>query len=233
MLWQLGLPLDDLDSVSNRPVAPADAEKIATLFVARISSRKPAAYLTQEAWLQGVPFYVDERAIVPRSLIAELTADGSIDPWLGEHTTRVLDLCTGNGSLAVLAAMAWPDIRVDASDLSADALAVARINVGRHGLQARITLHPGGGRQARGAALREGLAGNRIISVAGILNGTCNTASRMESHGLAGRVHVHESMYLALRGRHTFEHRGVIDVKGLGAMSTYFLLGRAPPEPHP
>jgi ribosomal protein L3 glutamine methyltransferase len=148
VLWQLGLPLDDLDSVSNRPVAPADAEKIATLFVARISSRKPAAYLTQEAWLQGVPFYVDERAIVPRSLIAELVADGSIDPWLGEHTTRVLDLCTGNGSLAVLAAMAWPDIRVDASDLSADALAVARINVDRHGLQERITLHQGDGLQA-------------------------------------------------------------------------------------
>lgn len=148
VLWQLGLPLDDLDSVSKRPVAPADAEKIATLFVARIGSRKPAAYLTQEAWLQGVPFYVDERAIVPRSLIAELVADGSVDPWLGEHTTRVLDLCTGNGSLAVLAAMAWPDIGVDASDLSADALAVARINVDRHGLKERITLHQGDGLRA-------------------------------------------------------------------------------------
>ena len=105
-----------------------------------ISSRKPAAYLTNEAWLQGVPFYVDERAIVPRSFIAEVLADGSIDAWLGEHTRRVLDLCTGNGSLAVLAAMAFPEVTVDAADISDDALAVARINVDQHGLQDRITL---------------------------------------------------------------------------------------------
>jgi len=140
VLWRLGLPLDDLDSVSNRPVAQADQGLIATLFEARIATRKPAAYLTQEAWLQGVPFYVDERAIVPRSFIAELLAEGDIDGWLGEHTQRVLDLCTGNGSLAVLAAMAYPDVRVDAADLSPDALEVARINVARHGLQERITL---------------------------------------------------------------------------------------------
>ena len=140
VLWSLKLPLDDLDSVANRPVTPAEQAQAATLFVARITSRRPAAYLTQEAWLQGVPFYVDERAIVPRSFIAELIADGSIDYWLGEHTRRVLDLCTGNGSLAVLAALTYPDVTVDASDLSADALAVARINVERHGLQPRVTL---------------------------------------------------------------------------------------------
>ena len=140
VLWSLKLPLDDLDSVANRPVTPAEQAQAATLFVARITSRRPAAYLTQEAWLQGVPFYVDERAIVPRSFIAELIADGSIDYWLGEHTRRVLDLCTGNGSLAVLAALTYPDVTVDASDLSADALAVARINVERHGLQQRVTL---------------------------------------------------------------------------------------------
>jgi ribosomal protein L3 glutamine methyltransferase len=140
VLWRLGLPLDDLDSVANRPVTPADQAQIATLLEARISTRKPAAYLTHEAWLQGVPFYVDERAIVPRSFIAELLADGTIDAWLGEHTKRVLDLCTGNGSLAVLAALAWPEVTVDGADLSADALAVARINVEKHGLQDRITL---------------------------------------------------------------------------------------------
>ena len=140
VLWSLKLPLDDLDSVANRLVTPAEQAQAATLFVARITSRRPAAYLTQEAWLQGVPFYVDERAIVPRSFIAELIADGSIDYWLGEHTRRVLDLCTGNGSLAVLAALTYPDVTVDASDLSADALAVARINVERHGLQPRVTL---------------------------------------------------------------------------------------------
>jgi ribosomal protein L3 glutamine methyltransferase len=92
-----------------------------------------------------VPFYVDERAIVPRSLIAEPLADGTLDAWLSDQTRRVLDLCTGNGSLAVLAALAWPDVEVDAADLSADALAVARINVERHGLQQRIGLHQGDG----------------------------------------------------------------------------------------
>lgn len=117
-----------------------EAAKVAALLQERIRTRKPAAYLTREAWLQGVPFYVDERAIVPRSFIAELLADGTIDAWLGEHTKRVLDLCTGNGSLAVLAALAWPEVTVDAADLSAEALAVALINVEKHGLQDRITL---------------------------------------------------------------------------------------------
>ena len=143
VLHALGLPLDtDLtdESWSNQPVAPSSQAQAATLLRARIDSRQPLAYLTREAWLQGVPFYVDQRAIVPRSLIAECLADGSIDPWLSEQTHRVLDLCTGNGSLAVLAALAWPDVQVDAADLSADALAVARTNVDRHGLQQRITL---------------------------------------------------------------------------------------------
>ena len=145
VLWRLGLPLDsDLgdrpDSVANKAVAPDELALVATLFDERIRTRKPAAYLTREAWLQGVPFYVDERAIVPRSFIAELLADGSIDDFLGEHTRRVLDLCTGNGSLAVLAAMAWPDVEVTGADISPDALAVARINVDQHGLQDRISL---------------------------------------------------------------------------------------------
>ncbi|ACM33350.1 50S ribosomal protein L3 N(5)-glutamine methyltransferase [[Acidovorax] ebreus] len=146
VLWRLGLPLDSVldegveGSVANRPVTPAHQALVATLFEERIATRKPAAYLTREAWLQGVPFYVDERAIVPRSFIAELLADGSIDDWLSDQTRHVLDLCTGNGSLAVLAAMAYPDVQVTGADLSPDALAVARINVERHGLQERITL---------------------------------------------------------------------------------------------
>lgn len=146
VLWRLGLALntpldaDDTDSQQNRPVTPAQLAQVATLFDERIATRKPAAYLTRQAWLQGVPFYVDERAIVPRSFIAELLADGSIDDFLGEHTRRVLDLCTGNGSLAVLAAMAWPDVEVTGADISPDALAVARINVDQHGLQDRISL---------------------------------------------------------------------------------------------
>ncbi|HAL39609.1 MAG TPA: 50S ribosomal protein L3 N(5)-glutamine methyltransferase [Polaromonas sp.] len=140
VLWQLGLPLDDLDSVANQPVTKADQAQVAMLLEARISSRKPAAYLTREAWLMGVPFYVDERVIIPRSFIAELLIEASIDPWLSEKTRRVLDLCTGNGSLAVLAAMTYPDVTVDAADISTDALAVARINVDRHHLADRITL---------------------------------------------------------------------------------------------
>ncbi len=145
VLWRLGLPLDTPlddgpDSQAGRPVAPADQALVATLFEERIATRKPAAYLTREAWLQGVPFYVDERAIVPRSFIAELLADASIDNWLGEHTRRVLDLCTGNGSLAVLAAMAWPEVQVDAADISTEALEVAAINVARHQLDARVRL---------------------------------------------------------------------------------------------
>ena len=143
VLHALGLRLDtdpDDETWSNQAMAPASQAQAATLLRARIDSRQPLAYLTREAWLQGVPFYVDQRAIVPRSLIAECLADGSIDPWLSEQTHRVLDLCTGNGSLAVLAALAWAEVQVDAADLSADALAVARTNVDRHGLQQRITL---------------------------------------------------------------------------------------------
>ncbi|HRM00932.1 MAG TPA: 50S ribosomal protein L3 N(5)-glutamine methyltransferase [Acidovorax sp.] len=141
VLWCLGLPLDtDLASMANQPVEPVDQARVATLFDKRIATRKPAAYLTQEAWLQGVPFYVDERAIVPRSFIAELLVDGGADEYLSDQTHRVLDLCTGNGSLAVLAAMAWPEVQVTGADISEGALAVARINVDKHGLQDRIAL---------------------------------------------------------------------------------------------
>ena len=145
VLWRLGHALDALDAVADLPVASAAEATVNTLIAQRISSRQPAAYLTGEAWLQGVPFTVDARVIVPRSLIAEPLADGSIDTWLAPQTLRILDLCTGNGSLAVLAAMAWPDVLVDAADLSTDALAVARININRHGLTDRITLHAGDG----------------------------------------------------------------------------------------
>ena len=144
-LWRLGLPLDALDEVADRPVDEADAARVEALVGERIVTRRPAAYLTGEAWLQGVPFTVDARVIVPRSLIAEPLADGTLDAWLGDRTHEVLDLCTGNGSLAVLAAMAWPEVHVDALDISADALAVAAINVERHGLGERIRLLQGDG----------------------------------------------------------------------------------------
>jgi ribosomal protein L3 glutamine methyltransferase len=156
VLWRLGLPLDALDAHAARAITPDESQQIEALLQQRIGTRKPAAYLTGEAWLQGVPFTVDERVIVPRSLIAELLADadgsGALDAWLAPHTRRVLDLCTGNGSLAVLAALAWPDVDVLATDLSADALAVAALNVNRHGLQQRIRLAQGDGWAAVDAA---------------------------------------------------------------------------------
>ena len=145
VLWRLGLPLDALDEHAARAVAPAEQAAADALVAQRMQTRRPAAYLTGEAWLQGVPFTVDERVIVPRSLIAEPLVDGVLDAWMPAPPRRVLDLCTGGGSLAVLAALAWPEARILATDLSADALAVARLNVERHGLAGRITLAQGDG----------------------------------------------------------------------------------------
>ena len=140
VLWRLGLPLDGLDEEAERELTATERAQVDALVDERIRTRRPAAYLTREAWLQGVPFYVDERVIVPRSFIAELIADGTIDAWLPEGSQRVLDLCTGNGSLAVLAALAYPDVQVDAADISPDALAVAAINIDKHALADRIRL---------------------------------------------------------------------------------------------
>ncbi len=149
VLWKLGLPLDsELDgaaSIADVPVIPQQQALVADLFASRIASRQPAAYLTQQAWLLGVPFYADPRAIVPRSLIAELLVGGELDYWLPPDSRCVLDLCTGGGSLAVLAALTWADMEVDATDLSADALAVAAINLDRHGLATRVRLLEGDG----------------------------------------------------------------------------------------
>ena len=144
VLWALGLPLDALEARANQELPVDEQAKAEALVTRRIDTRQPAAYLTREAWLQNVAFYIDERSIVPRSFIAELLADGegtgTLDAWLSDKTHAVLDLCTGNGSLAVIAAMAYPDIVVDASDISDDALAIARINVDKHDMSKRVTL---------------------------------------------------------------------------------------------
>jgi ribosomal protein L3 glutamine methyltransferase len=144
VLWALGMELDALETQAQKVLTAEQQAKAQALVTQRIETRRPAAYLTKEAWLQNVPFYVDERTIVPRSFIAELLADGEgtgqLDAWLSDKTHKVLDLCTGNGSLAVIAAMAYPEVTVDAADISDDALAVARINVDRHKLAKRITL---------------------------------------------------------------------------------------------
>ncbi len=169
VLWRLGLPLDSAldepehapESVAQRLITPLEQTQVAALVQERIASRKPAAYLTREAWLQGVPFYVDERAIVPRSLIAEVLVSGGLDPWLPDVPLQVLDLCTGNASLAVIAALAYPQMEVCASDISDDALAVAHINVERHGLQSRIALLCGDGLHA--PALQEHAAFDLIV----------------------------------------------------------------------
>ena len=149
VLWQLGLPLDtELNSTEGRVAEPVSTEQavlVAQLLQRRIETRQPAAYLTGEAWLQGVPFVADPRAIVPRSLIAELLVAGELDHWLAPGSTRVLDLCTGSASLAVLAAQTWPTMQIDAADISQDALAVAQLNVQRHALDRRIRLLQGDG----------------------------------------------------------------------------------------
>jgi ribosomal protein L3 glutamine methyltransferase len=145
VLWRLGLPLDALEANETVQLTIEQQQSIDVLLQQRISTRQPAAYLTGEAWLHGVPFDIDARSIVPRSLIAEPLLDGSLDAWCTQAPQRVLDLCTGNGSLAVLAALVWPDATVDASDVSVDALQVAQRNVQRHGLGTRIQLHQGDG----------------------------------------------------------------------------------------
>jgi ribosomal protein L3 glutamine methyltransferase len=142
VLFALGMDLDALEAKARQVLSEDEQARATALVDRRIETRQPAAYLTREAWLQNVPFYIDERSIVPRSFIAELIVDGEgsgqLDAWLSDQTRRVLDLCTGNGSLAVIAALAYPEVAVDAADISDDALAIARINVDKHQLGARI-----------------------------------------------------------------------------------------------
>ncbi len=145
-LWiaskQLNLsPADSLDHLDQG----MSAEQIARAFEiteTRISTRKPLAYILGEAWLMGVPFFSSEQSIVPRSWIAELIVNGSLESWLPADG-KALDLCTGNGSLAILLAMACPDIHVSACDISLPALAVASRNLDRHGLTSQIELFEG------------------------------------------------------------------------------------------
>ena len=118
-------------------IAPAQALKIQALASARIRTRKPLAYLLKEAWLGEHAFYIDKRAIVPRSFIAELLRD-HLNPWLAREPKRALDLCTGSGCLAVLLALEFPGAHVDAVDISTPALQVARINIDKYKLAKRV-----------------------------------------------------------------------------------------------
>jgi ribosomal protein L3 glutamine methyltransferase len=141
ILHTLKLPVDQLDPWLDANLLASERNALAQIIEKRISTRKPAPYLTKEAWAGGHAFYVDERVIVPRSYIAELMARGlgNVLPEIGQPR-RVLDLCTGSGCLAVLAAQAFDDANVDAVELSPDALDVAERNVSAYGLADRIRL---------------------------------------------------------------------------------------------
>ena len=140
-LHALNLPPDAAAGAIDQRVGPLDARRVLTLFERRIRSRKPAAYLTREAWLGDFRFHVDERVVVPRSHIAGLLR-GNLAPWIPDRRAikSVLDLCTGSGCLAVLLAHSFPGARIDATDTSSAALAVARMNVAKYRLSSRIQL---------------------------------------------------------------------------------------------
>ena len=141
VLHALGLPPDAGIGVFGRPVRPGAARRILALFERRIRGRKPAAYLTREAWLGEFRFYVDERVVVPRSHIAGLLR-ANLAPWISDRRAvrSILDLGTGSGCLAILLARGFPWSRIDATDVSLKALAVARVNVRRYRLGRRIRL---------------------------------------------------------------------------------------------
>lgn len=131
---------DDLPQRLDAAIAPRDLRRIRALAAKRVATREPLAYLLREAWLGPHRFYVDRRVIVPRSFIAELVP-GALRPWFAKRPPRrVLDLCTGSGCLAIVAAHAYPRAHVDAVDVSAAALAVAARNVGTHRLRERVRL---------------------------------------------------------------------------------------------
>jgi ribosomal protein L3 glutamine methyltransferase len=141
ILRTLRLPLESGPGLLERPVTAAESARLAEVFRRRLEEHVPAAYLTGEAWLGGLRFFVDPRVLIPRSYFVEILPE-QVDPWIpaGTRVARVADVCTGSGCLAILLARHFPRARVDAVDLSADALAVAAINVRRHRLGRRVHL---------------------------------------------------------------------------------------------
>lgn len=140
VLHSLSIGYDQPDSVLDEPLDASDLDRARELLEQRIKTRRPAAYLLQEAWFAGMPFYIDERVLVPRSPLAELIA-ASFEPWIDPQRVRhVVDIGTGSGCIAAACAKAFPGAEVDATDVSSAALDVARINVKRHGLEQRVNL---------------------------------------------------------------------------------------------
>ncbi len=148
ILETLHLPVDNINPWLDAKLLPEERKALSDIIEARITTRKPAAYLLKKTYMHGVPFYVDERVIVPRSYIGEFLVNGMLDPE-GESlveadtVSSILDLCTGSGCLAILASNFYPDAAIDATDLSQDAIDVARINLQQHDLETHITLHKG------------------------------------------------------------------------------------------
>ncbi len=145
VLESLGLAIDALEPHLQRVLTPAERERLTALIDARVTLRKPASYLLNKAYIQGVPFYVDERVIVPRSFIAEILCqdDGFSGITDYDAVGSVLDLCTGSGCLGILAAMLFPNAQVDIADLSQDALEVAKRNVQDYKMQDRVHIYQG------------------------------------------------------------------------------------------
>ncbi len=138
VMFALSLPLDIGGQVKDARLTTSEKKVIVELVQRRIEERIPAAYITNQGWFNGLPFYVDERVLVPRSPIAELIS-AEFQPWLGDKTVhRVLDMCTGSGCIAIACAYLFPDAEVDAVDISIDALAVAEINVQEHDLSEQV-----------------------------------------------------------------------------------------------
>lgn len=142
ILETLSLPIDQLDPYLDARLSAVEARMLSDIIARRIQTRKPASYLLNRAYIQNIPFYVDERVIVPRSFIGEILCGEDAPAFLDNlpSAPRVLDMCTGSGCLAILAAHIFPDAEIDAVDLSPDALDVARINIDNAGLQSRIHL---------------------------------------------------------------------------------------------
>ena len=143
LLWGLNLPIDQLDPFLDARLTRAEREKLLAIIETRITSRKPAAYITGEAWIKNRSFIIDERAIIPRSYIGELLAGGDTSILEDGPVRTVLDLCTGCACLAILAALAFPEAQVDAADLSSDALEVAKLNVADYEIEDQVHLYHG------------------------------------------------------------------------------------------
>lgn len=144
LIWHsLHLPYHLNSEVLDARLLPQERETIYNLIQKRVKERLPLAYLTHEAWFAGLPFYVDERVLVPRSPIAELI-ENQFQPWIEpEKVNNVLDLCTGSGCIAIACAKAFPEAKVDAIDISPEALTVAKMNSLRHHVEEQVSLHEG------------------------------------------------------------------------------------------